>query len=171
MVKRLSLSAVTGLALALCSGAAVAASACLTAAEAEAHQLRVLQTQLMVGALQCRGDSEAGQRANYNDFIRRYGPELQSGHRALEAYFRRQFGAAYQKQLDAHITVIANQVSQESQNVSDFCARIAVVGSALSAGAGRNLSEASHGAPITEINAPSAACIDGTDYATTTAVD
>ncbi|MCG8507083.1 MAG: hypothetical protein MI755_20930 [Sphingomonadales bacterium] len=171
MVKRLSLSAFTGLALALCSGTAIAASACLTAAETDAHQLRVLQTQLMVGALQCRGDSEAGQRANYNNFVRRYGPELLAGHRTLEAYFRRQFGAAYQRKLDAHITVIANEVSQESQNVADFCARIAVVGGALTAGPGLNLTEVSHGAPITEIGGPSAACIDGTDYATTTSVD
>lgn len=171
MVRRFSLSAFTGIALALFSGTAIAASACLSAAEADAHQLRVLQTQLMVGALQCRGDSETGQRANYNNFIRRYGPELLSGHRTLEAYFRRQFGAAYQRKLDAHITVIANQVSQESQNVADFCARISVVGSALTAGPGLNLSEVSYGAPITEISGPSAACIDGADYATTTPVE
>ena len=167
MVARSLCVAMAGIAMTVLGVNQAMASSCLTREEAKGHQLRVLQTQLMVGALQCRGESAAGQRSYYNSFVQRYGPELLAGHRSLEGYFRRQFGAAYQSRLDSHITSIANLVSLESQKVDDFCGQIAALGAVLTDGADADLWTASLAAPVAQIHEPVSGCFDDTAFGET----
>lgn len=125
-----------------------AAASCVTPAERAAGMVRHLQTQLMVGALQCRGDREQGQRANYNRFVTENGPALRRHAQAMSAHFRRGHGPDYQKALDGHVTGVANLVSAESRTIEDFCSRIAAFGASLFEGHEVDLVAAAAAAPI-----------------------
>lgn len=126
-----------------------AAASCVTPAERAAKMVRHLQTQLMVGALQCRGDREQRQRAIYNRFVTENGAALRRHAEALTAHFRRGHGPDHRQALDGHITGVANLISAESRTIEDFCGRIADLGESLFEGGGTlDLVSAAAMAPI-----------------------
>jgi hypothetical protein len=74
----------------------------------------------MVAALAC------GRRDDYNHFVERFRPELQSEGRALKAYFRRVHGDGADQAIDRFVTQLANFASQRSiENRPGFCAAAA----------------------------------------------
>lgn len=92
------------------------AQACLPAAERTAFDVRALQSQLMVVALQCGRDGE------YNAFVRRFQGDLASSYRAIEGHFRRTSGGAARRETDGFITQLANAHSQDGiRQGSLFC--------------------------------------------------
>lgn len=106
-------------------GAATAEAACRTDAEIKAEKVRVLQTELMVGALKCGRQPGMDMRASYNAFVNRFTPQLIAHAEAMKGYFRRAHGPSYQAHMDRHITEIANMVSSLSNASSGFCADVA----------------------------------------------
>ncbi len=106
--------------------------ACMTAVERTAWRTRVLQTQMMIGALQCRGRRAAGQREGYNRFVLRYRPVLKTQAAVFVAFVRRR-AAAGAHAVDREVTRIANELSLAAQADPDFCARIAAFGAAITA--------------------------------------
>ncbi|MGF1606696.1 MAG: hypothetical protein ACFB22_10190 [Rhodothalassiaceae bacterium] len=145
------------------------AQTCLTEPERQAREIRHLQTQLMVGALQCRGSRDHGQRDNYNAFVTQNKGHLADHAQQLIAGFKRQYGPRHQKHLDAFITKLANDISLRSQRVGNFCQRIADLGAYLTQGEGRNWAQAVALAPV-RFQPPVASC-EKDASATTIAVD
>lgn len=75
-----------------------------------AFQMRMLQTELVVGALSCKSTPR------YNEFVTAYKPDLMSAHRTLMAYFARE------SKLEDYKSRTANEVSQRSlANITEFC--------------------------------------------------
>lgn len=110
--------------VALCmttSVSALAQSACPTAAEARAERTRILQTELMVAALKCRGRPELGLYEKYNAFVQKFTPQLVEHGKTLTAYFSRAYGPDYRSHMDKYITSLANTVSMASDRDPDFC--------------------------------------------------
>ena len=96
----------------------VSAAECLRSADVTALDVTGLKTQLMITALTCK----AGNR--YNDFIRKYQPELVREDKSLSSYFGRSFGRSATKQKDDYITRLANTQSQIGlKNGTLFCDR------------------------------------------------
>lgn len=80
--------------------------ACWSKAAAEAVAVRVLQSELTVGALACHLP------AAYARFVDRQGPALGRHGGALTAHYRRAYGDKIgQRRLDALVTRLANQAS------------------------------------------------------------
>lgn len=76
-----------------------------------AFQMRMLQTELVVGALSCKSTPR------YNDFVTSYRPDLMGAHRTLMGYFARE------SKLEDYKSRTANEVSQRSlANITEFCA-------------------------------------------------
>lgn len=128
------------------SGAADAA--CLTKAERDARIARHLQTQLMVGALQCRGGKDQGQRAHYNRFIQDHQAELAAHGEALITSFRKSDGAAHQKALDSYVTRLANEISLQSQLNPRYCDQVAALGVLMTSSAPDKWRRAQKTAPV-----------------------
>jgi hypothetical protein len=75
-----------------------------------AFQMRMMQTELVVGALSCKLTPK------YNDFVISYRPDLMSAHRTLLSYFARE------SKLEDYKSRTANEVSQRSiVNITEFC--------------------------------------------------
>ncbi len=88
---------------------------CPTHAERVALETRVLQSELMVAALNC------GYASHYNTFVKRFQPALASNGKALKAYFARSYGGGV-KQLDSFVTQTANNASKVSMRQGQqFC--------------------------------------------------
>lgn len=105
--------------LALTAQPAFAADQCLREAEKVAFGMRVLQSELMIAALQC------GQQAQYNRFMQLHQPELSTAYDQIGAHFTRLFGAEGEEKRDSYITDLANAHSQDQmQQGPDFCARV-----------------------------------------------
>ncbi len=111
-----------GLALAIAAVAPAHATtasddACVTAEEHQALSLRVLQTNLMVGALTC------GHHQTYNQFIRRFSSTLSDRGQDMRAFFSRQYGRKGDERLNQFVTALANQASRDAtrQSTQDFC--------------------------------------------------
>lgn len=119
IVRRVILGAV-GIATSMgIAGSALAAS-CATPTEIKAFQTRMLQTELMMAALAC------GEADRYNQFIRRFTPELTNGGNVMRSYFSRAYGGnAGATKLNAVMTSYANESSRDRTAVGDavFCAR------------------------------------------------
>ncbi|MGH6720357.1 MAG: hypothetical protein ACREER_13675 [Alphaproteobacteria bacterium] len=102
------------MALALASPAV--AQTCARPDDEVALQVRVLQTNLMVGALSCQ------QHDPYNAFVARFQPTLAVHGKALKAYFKRAHGGGWNTVLDEFVTRLANEASLRGmQNLSTFC--------------------------------------------------
>ncbi len=87
-----------------------AAPPCIKDKLLTAFQMRMLQTELVVGALSCK------MTPRYNDFVRAYQPELMSAHRTLKAHFGRE------SKLEDYKSRTANEASQRSlSNITEFC--------------------------------------------------
>lgn len=101
---------------ALAAGPAVAAKkkpaapACIKGKLLTSFQMRMMQTELVVGALSCK------LTPRYNDFVRAYQPDLMSAHRTLKAHFARE------SRLEDYKSKTANESSQRSlSNITEFC--------------------------------------------------
>ncbi len=132
--------------LALPIGAA--AAGCVTHAEREAKMVRHLQSELMIGALQCRGSRDAGQRRLYNRFVVMHRATLRREADVLRAYFERRHGTGSDAALDSHVTGLANRISSASRSIDDFCNRIAVFAADLLDHRPTTLAAAAARAPI-----------------------
>lgn len=83
---------------------------CVKGKVLSAFQMRMLQTELVVGALSCK------LTPRYNDFVVAYRPDLMSAHKSLMAYFARE------SRLEDYKSRTANEVSQRSlANITEFC--------------------------------------------------
>jgi hypothetical protein len=75
-----------------------------------AFQMRMLQTELVVGALSCK------LTPRYNEFVTAYRSDLMVAHRALLKYFGRE------SRLEDYKSKTANESSQRSlANITEFC--------------------------------------------------
>lgn len=75
-----------------------------------AFQMRMLQTELVVGALSCK------LTPRYNEFVTSYRSDLMTAHRALLKYFGRE------SRLEDYKSRTANEASQRSlANITEFC--------------------------------------------------
>jgi len=83
---------------------------CIKGKVLSAFQMRMLQTELVVGALSCK------MTPRYNDFVTAYKPDLMTAHKTLMAYFARE------SKLEDYKSRTANEVSQRSiANIAEFC--------------------------------------------------
>jgi len=83
---------------------------CIKGKVLSAFQMRMLQTELVVGALSCK------MTPRYNDFVTAYKPDLMTAHKTLMAYFARE------SKLEDYKSRTANEVSQRSiANIGEFC--------------------------------------------------
>jgi hypothetical protein len=121
--RRLRRTALPVAAMALAVGATLSAAAPAMAFEAASPQeraairLRVLQSDMVVAALNC------DLRTQYNDAIRRFQAELVLHGRHLRAYFDRVHGKRGQAELDRFVTAMANQASSRSIAMGgEYCA-------------------------------------------------
>ena len=104
-------------AAALVAGPAVAAKKkkvvappCVKGKLLTAFQMRMMQTELVVGALSCK------LTPRYNDFVRAYQGDLMGAHRALKRHFGRE------SRLEDYKSKTANQASQRSlADITQFC--------------------------------------------------
>lgn len=101
---------------ALIAGPAVAAKKkpaeppCVKGKVLTSFQTRMLQTELVVGALSCK------LTPRYNDFVKAYQPDLMTAHRTLLSYFKRE------SRLEDYKSKTANEASQRSlANITEFC--------------------------------------------------
>lgn len=96
----------------------VAAAACWSEAGRAAVAVRVLQSELTLGALVC------GHRGAYARFVERQEAELRRHGEALAAHFHGAYGPAEgERRLDAFATRLANEASgRKTAWTSDYCA-------------------------------------------------
>jgi hypothetical protein len=88
----------------------VAAPRCVKDKVLSAFQMRMLQTELVVGALSCK------LTPRYNEFVTSYQKDLMSAHRSLMGYFGRE------SRLEDYKSKTANEASQRSlANITEFC--------------------------------------------------
>ena len=98
------------------SVAAGHALACVSAAEVKADQIRFLDMQLRVAALQCRNRG-AGFPGLYNAFVLTHRSKIQASRAPVENYLARlSIGS-----MDHYSTKQANMISFESTQVRNFC--------------------------------------------------
>ena len=97
----------------------VFADKCMSEAEARADEVRFLQTQLMVAALQCRKVDNGLMSVLYNDFVRNYRTDLVASSQNLKPYLARTGGG----KMDAYLVEIANNISLKSASTPDFCSQ------------------------------------------------
>jgi hypothetical protein len=75
-----------------------------------AFQMRMLQTELVVGALSCK------MTPRYNEFVIAYRPDLMTAHKTMMKYFGRE------SRLEDYKSRTANESSQRSlANITEFC--------------------------------------------------
>ena len=93
------------------------AERCAGPDEQEALAMRVLQSDLMVAALNCPA------RVGYNAFVERHRHNLGAHARVLSRFFTRLHGGGGDAHLNSFITRMANQASERSIAMGDrFCA-------------------------------------------------
>ena len=117
--KRLKKIVASGLLAA--TGLSAVASACVTVEELKADQVRFLDMQLRVAALQCR-DRGVGFPALYNAFVLSHRPSIQASRAPVERYLAR----ATRINIDNYTTNLANHISFESIKVDNFCEEAAL---------------------------------------------
>jgi hypothetical protein len=97
-----------GVAATSTAASAPKAARCATAAEMQAIAGRVLETELLVGALSC------SQAQQYNAFMEKFrGPQTERA-RTLQAMFNRMYGKGGQRELDAFVTRLGNDSALRS---------------------------------------------------------
>lgn len=94
----------------------VATAACVSPTDREALDVAGLKTQLMVQTLTCHNDDQ------YNQFVNKFKPELNSDERVAKNYFSHRYGRSGQVQQDRYLTQLANGKADASQkDGSRFC--------------------------------------------------
>jgi hypothetical protein len=117
-------AACLGVLLGLSALAARAEGRCLTERERAAFDVRILQTELMVGALACRGAQDGDFPGRYAAFVDANRAALKSHADALRAHFRRSFGRGAEAELDRFVTSLANDLSHASMTGAErYCAQ------------------------------------------------
>ncbi len=102
---------------AFAAGKAKTSQFCASESDLAALNARVLQTELMVAALSCN------ERQRYNNFITSYQSVLTSRSQALQGMFKRAHGAQGTNRLNAFVTKMANDSSQQVREKGDgYCA-------------------------------------------------
>lgn len=96
------------------TSSAMAASRCLTQQEKTAFQVRMLQTELMVATLTCRGMSKHDFSKEYGAFVETHRSGLRSHSEVFQSHFKRAYGGSGQTQLDRYVTSLANDYSRAS---------------------------------------------------------
>lgn len=90
-------------------------SACYSAVEATAVHVKMLQYELMVGALACReSNPELAMMQQYNTFVTRNSDWLVGHGRILQSHFEKHYGKQHKRQLDTLVTALANDASKRS---------------------------------------------------------
>jgi len=112
----LAVLAVAAAVAAVTPAAAAGYGACARQSDEKALNARLLQTELMVGALAC------GNQSQYNAFVQRFRGRLVDEGKSLQQMFSREYKGAANRELNALITRLANQSSQRSMvNRIGFC--------------------------------------------------
>jgi len=93
---------------------------CIKPNEVEADQIRYIETQLKVAALQCKGHQYVNMPLFYNDFLLENRPYLVRTQKPLQAYLKR---VGEGETISTYMDSIATRVSIESVEVSQFCNR------------------------------------------------
>ena len=117
----LAAAAAAVVALSVAAGSADAASTakkstfCASDRDLAALNTRVLQTELMVAALSC------GEKQRYNSFVTTHQGVLIDQGQALQALFKRAHGAQGANRMNAFVTKLANDASQQVRSRDDYC--------------------------------------------------
>src|SRR5919106_1347483 len=94
-------------------------SVCYDDADLSAWRVRMVQQQLVVGALQCKGpDGKIYLDDEYAAFIKKFNPELSSNAAEMKSVVSRK-----KANLDVIVTEIANRTAQRPVHDQDFCSR------------------------------------------------
>jgi len=96
-----------------------AAEVCIHPLELEADQVRFVETQLRVAALQCRSHDAVDFTSLYGGFVKENRPYLVKSSKPLRTFLARQG----QQSIDNHVVATAKRISFESAKVAQFCAR------------------------------------------------
>lgn len=89
---------------------AAPAPKCIKDKVLSAFQMRMLQTELVVGALSCK------MTPRYNEFVTAYRPDLMTAHKTMMKYFGKE------SRLEDYKSRTANEASQRSlANITEFC--------------------------------------------------
>lgn len=102
-----------------------ASADCANPREAVAIEMRVLQTEMMVGALACQA------KPHYNSFARRFEGTLIEQGGNLRRYFQRVHAGSAERRLNAFVTALANDVSQLHANGGTDCERFFALAEAV----------------------------------------
>lgn len=86
----------------------------------EAMHVRLLQTELMVAALQCRTAPGNDFSSKYNAFIMQFSSPLSQNANVLKDHFRKSYGASHLTHLDRYMTRIANDAGQRGAS-NGYC--------------------------------------------------
>lgn len=106
--------------LALPVGALAQNKRCLSDDERASMHVRLLQTELMVGAISCRNETPEVMD-KYNAFVRTHSDRLKAESQTLQNYFIDAYGRGANSQFDKFTTAIANETSTRSMNDPNFC--------------------------------------------------
>ena len=108
------------LVVSLGASAAHAGSACFTSEEAQAAHFRTMQQDFNVAALNCQSDEadDASISKRYNQFVGKFGVNLQSNAQALRHHFSRAGG-----NFDAWMTKVANDAGSRAVTDPEYCQR------------------------------------------------
>lgn len=87
--------------------------------EVKADQVRFVETQLRIAALQCRGGGHRDMIGLYNEFVRSKRPYFIEAEAPLRTFLNR----SNKGDLEGYVTATANRVSLNSSSVEQFCDR------------------------------------------------
>ncbi|MBI2740064.1 MAG: hypothetical protein HYX38_26410 [Rhodospirillales bacterium] len=94
-------------------------SVCYNDTDLSAFRVRMVQQQLVVGALQCKGaDGKVYLNDEYAAFVKKFSPELTSNANELKSLVKRK-----RANLDVMVTEIANRTAQRPVHDREFCSR------------------------------------------------
>jgi hypothetical protein len=94
-------------------------SICYQDADLSAFRVRMVQQQLVVGVLQCKGpDGKLHLDDEYSAFIKKFSPELSTNAAEMKSLMLRKRG-----NLDVVVTEIANRTAQQPVQDPAFCSR------------------------------------------------
>jgi hypothetical protein len=101
---------------------ATANTRCLTPVEKTAFEVRMLQTELMVATLTCRGVGNRDYAGQYATFVNRHRDGLKTHSTVFQGHFKRAYSGGGQVQLDRYVTSLANDYSRSSMTgAGAFC--------------------------------------------------
>ena len=110
------LIAVATIAAIIAPSTASAFQRCVSNNEDRALSARLLQTELMVGALAC------GNKSLYNNFVKRFRTELVREGRSMQRVFKDEYRGSAGRHVNAFVTRLANEASRRSNsNRVGFC--------------------------------------------------